>query len=110
MKNPKARMWFVLVVNSVLIGLALFFSAGTTNYWQAWVYLGVGTVSSALLTLAVMKDPVLLESRTRFGPTAETRTIQRSSCCARGSQPSLRSSFPGLIAVSAGRTCLPGFP
>jgi hypothetical protein len=70
-------MWFVLVINSVLTGLALFFSAATTNYWQAWVYLGMGTVSSVLLTLAVIKDPVLLESRTRFGPTAETRTIQK---------------------------------
>ena len=77
MKNPKARMWFVLGINSVLIGLALFFSAGTTNYWQARVYLGVGTVSSVLLTLTVIKDPVLLESRTRSGPTAETRAIQK---------------------------------
>jgi protein-S-isoprenylcysteine O-methyltransferase Ste14 len=96
MKNPKARMWFVLVINSVLIGLALFFSAGTTNYWQAWVYLGLGTVSSVLLTLTVIKDPVLLESRTRFGPTAETRTIQRIIVLCAGFPAVAAFIVPGL--------------
>jgi len=77
MKNPKATMWLSLVISSVVIGLAVFLSAGTTDYWQAWVYLGLGAISSVLLTLSIIKDPVLLESRTRGGPTAETRTIQR---------------------------------
>jgi protein-S-isoprenylcysteine O-methyltransferase Ste14 len=77
MKNPKAKMWFGLVITSVLIGLALFFSAGTIDYWQAWVYLGVNAVCSVLLTLSVIEDPILLESRTRGGPTAEKRPIQR---------------------------------
>ncbi len=77
MKNPKVKAWFGLVITSVLIGLALFLSAGTTNYWQAWVYLGVGAVSSVLLTLYIIKDPMLLESRTKGGPTAEERPIQK---------------------------------
>ena len=77
MKNPKAKMWFWLVVSSVLIGLALFLAAGTITYWQAWVYLGVSAVSSVLLTLSMVKDPILLEGRTKAGPTAEKRTIQK---------------------------------
>jgi protein-S-isoprenylcysteine O-methyltransferase Ste14 len=76
-KSPKAKMWLGLVMTSVLIGLALFLSAGTINYWQAWVYLGVSSVSSVLVTVSVTKDPILLESRTRGGPTAEKRAIQK---------------------------------
>ena len=77
MKNPKAKMWFGLVITAVLIGLALFFSAGTIDYWQAWVFLGVLPVCSVLLTLSVIGDPILLENRTGGGPTAEKRPIQR---------------------------------
>jgi protein-S-isoprenylcysteine O-methyltransferase Ste14 len=77
MKNPRAKMWLTLVITSVLIGLTLFLAAGTINYWQAWAYLGVATVSSVLLTLSVMKDPILLKGRTRYGPAAEKRTIQK---------------------------------
>ena len=77
MKNPKAKMWCELIIASVLIGLALFLSAGTINYWQAWVYLGVSAVSGVLLTFAVIKDPALLENRTKGGPTAEQRPIQK---------------------------------
>ena len=70
-------MWLALVVVFVLMGLALFLSAGTADYWQAWVFLGVGAVSGILLDLFIMKDPVLLESRTKFGPTAEQRPLQK---------------------------------
>lgn len=77
MQNPKAKMWSGLVIFFVLFALALFLSAGTIHYWQAWAYLGAGTVSGVLLTLSIMKDPVLLESRTKAGPTAEGRPIQK---------------------------------
>ncbi len=77
MKNPKIKVWFWLVVCFVLIALALFLSAGTINYWQAWVYLAVGALSSVPLTLYIIKDPILLESRTKAGPMAEKRPIQK---------------------------------
>jgi len=77
MKNLKIRMWLALVVAFVAIGLALFLAAGTIHYWQAWVYLGVAVVTSIPLTLLITKDPVLLESRTKAGPAAEKRTIQK---------------------------------
>ena len=75
--DPKAKWWTALVATTVVIGLALLLSAGTIDYWQAWVFLGVNAVSSVLLTLFVIEDPILLESRTRGGPTAEKRSIQR---------------------------------
>lgn len=68
----------MLVIGLVVIGFLLFLSAGTTRYWQAWVYLGVGAVTSALLTSYVIKDPILLENRTRVGLSAEQRPIQKA--------------------------------
>ena len=70
-------MWLWLIISFVVIGLALFLSAGTINYWQAWVYLAVGAASSVPLTLHIIKDPILLENRTKAGPTAEQRPIQK---------------------------------
>ena len=70
-------MWLALVVAFVLIALTLFLAAGTLKYWQGWVYLGVSAVSSVLLDLSIMKDPILLENRTKAGPTAEKRAIQK---------------------------------
>jgi len=75
--DPEAKWWTALVATTVVIGLALLLSAGTIDYWQAWVFLGVNAVSSVLLTLFVIEDPILLESRTRGGPTAEKRPIQK---------------------------------
>jgi protein-S-isoprenylcysteine O-methyltransferase Ste14 len=77
MKNPKVQAWLWLVVSFVLIALVLFISAERLNYWQAWVYLCVGAVSSVPLTLYVIKDPILLENRTKAGPSAEQRPIQK---------------------------------
>jgi protein-S-isoprenylcysteine O-methyltransferase Ste14 len=77
MNNPKAKIWLWLIASFVLIGLALFISAGTINYWQAWVYLGVGAASSMPLTLHILNDPIQLENRTKAGPAAEPRPIQK---------------------------------
>jgi hypothetical protein len=77
MKHPKIQAWLWLVVSFVLIALALFLSAGTLSYWQAWAYLCVAAVSSIPLTLYMIKDPILLENRTKAGPSAEQRLIQK---------------------------------
>jgi len=58
MKSPRAKMWLDGLGMSVLIALALFLSAGTIDYWQAWAYLGVTAVSSFPLILFISKDPV----------------------------------------------------
>jgi protein-S-isoprenylcysteine O-methyltransferase Ste14 len=96
MKNPKARMWLWLIISFVLIGLALFLSAGTINYWQAWAYLGVGASSSVPLTLHIIKDPILLENRTKAGPTAEQRPIQKIIVACSGVPAIAAFIVPGL--------------
>jgi protein-S-isoprenylcysteine O-methyltransferase Ste14 len=77
MKNTKAKMWFQLVICFVLIALALFVSAGTIYYWQAWVYFVTGIVTSIPIMLYIANDPLLRESRTKGGPTVEQRPIQK---------------------------------
>ncbi|MGB9407841.1 MAG: isoprenylcysteine carboxylmethyltransferase family protein, partial [Terracidiphilus sp.] len=64
-------------VTLVLMGCALFLAAGTFNYWQAWIFLGVGAVANALLNLSMIKNPTLLEGRSKWGPAAEKRTLQK---------------------------------
>jgi protein-S-isoprenylcysteine O-methyltransferase Ste14 len=70
-------MWLSFFVSFVVIALVLFISAGTSNYWQGWAYLCVCAVSGTLLTLYTVKDPLLLEGRTKAGPGAEKRTAQK---------------------------------
>lgn len=77
MKNPKALMWLQLVVGCALLAVALLLSAGALTYWRAWVYVALVVVCSALLTLSISRDPVLLEGRAKGGPTEEQRPIQR---------------------------------
>jgi hypothetical protein len=75
--GPKGKMWLGFVVTFILMGFALFLAAGTLNYWQAWIFLGVVIVSSVLLTLSMTKNPTLLKNRNKYGPAAEKRTIQK---------------------------------
>ena len=84
------------VIALVLFGALLFAPAGTFDYWQAWLFIGVFVVASAVPTgyLAV-KNPAALERRMHGGPTAETRGAQKIA-----SSLTLLS-FPAAMVVSA---------
>lgn len=78
MKSLYTKALLSLVALAVSIGLLLFVSAGTAQYWQAWVYLGIFTGASLLITLYLMKkDPALLKRRMNGGPTAEREPAQK---------------------------------
>jgi protein-S-isoprenylcysteine O-methyltransferase Ste14 len=78
MKNLSARASLALAVLALVMGLLLFVSAGTVDYWQAWVYLAIFFGAASLTTLyLIRKDPALLERRMSGGPTAEKRATQR---------------------------------
>ncbi len=67
---------FVFLV--AMLGLALFASAGTLNYWQAWVYLAVFSICVVAITVYLgFKDRRLLESRLNVGPAAERQPVQQ---------------------------------
>jgi len=62
----------------LILALALFLSAGSLNFWQAWVYLAVWSVCVILITVYLIKyDQTLLEGRVKAGPTAETQKPQQ---------------------------------
>lgn len=49
-----------------VLGLMFFWPAGTLNYWEAWVYIGILLIPVGLATLYLLKhDPDLLERRMR---------------------------------------------
>jgi len=67
-----------LGVLAVILGLLLFVSAGTVKYWQGWVYLGIFSGASLLISVYLIKnDPALLQRRMRGGPSAEKRATQK---------------------------------
>ena len=69
---------FSVLMLALVLGVGLFLTAGTLQYWQAWVYLSVFTIASGLTTLYLIRnDPELLDRRMRGGPMAEKRTTQR---------------------------------
>jgi protein-S-isoprenylcysteine O-methyltransferase Ste14 len=63
---------------ALVMAALLFLSAGTLNYWQAWVFLSVFVgASSAITVYLAIKDPALLERRLKVGPKAETEQTQK---------------------------------
>src|SRR6266404_4904588 len=78
MSSLAAKALFSVLLLAVVMGVILFVTAGTTQYWQAWVYLIIFTITSLLTTIYLIRnDPELLKRRMRGGPTAEKRATQR---------------------------------
>jgi protein-S-isoprenylcysteine O-methyltransferase Ste14 len=66
------------VGGSLFLGLLLFLSAGTFDYWQAWVFIVVFMVTMNVFGVYFsIKDPALVERRKRAGPAAEQSTLQK---------------------------------
>jgi protein-S-isoprenylcysteine O-methyltransferase Ste14 len=83
-------------VEPVVLGSLLFLAAGTLDYWQAWVFLAVAALATAIPTAYLMlTNPVALQRRRHAGPVAEARTVQKViiSCW--------YSSMAGSLLVSA---------
>jgi protein-S-isoprenylcysteine O-methyltransferase Ste14 len=73
-KQAAAGLGFLLVV----MGAALFVTAGTIDYWQAWLFLAVFAISTSAITLYLAKrDPALLARRVKAGPVAEQQRKQQ---------------------------------
>lgn len=78
MKDLNKKSFGGLFFLAAVMYLFLFVSAGTINFWQAWVFLGVFLGSALWITLYLMKyDPSLLEKRVDAGPVAEKEKIQK---------------------------------
>lgn len=76
--NLILKSFLGLVFLVACLALALFLSAGSLGFWQAWVFLAVWTLSVVFITAYLIKyDQKLLASRVQAGPTAETQKIQQ---------------------------------
>jgi protein-S-isoprenylcysteine O-methyltransferase Ste14 len=96
LNNLNLKAWLGLVFLAIAMGLLLFLSAGTPQYWQAWFFLTVFFGASFSITVYLMKrDPALLKRRLSGGPTAEKEKTQKIIM-------SLTSiGFIGLLVVPA---------
>jgi protein-S-isoprenylcysteine O-methyltransferase Ste14 len=76
--NLIVKSFLGLVFLDLCLALALFISAGSLAFWQAWVFLAVWTGCVVLITAYLIKyDQKLLTSRVQVGPTNETQKIQQ---------------------------------
>ena len=78
MKNLTGQAFLGLVQLVAMLAIFLFLPGWTLDYWQAWVFLAVFSVSVFLVTLYFLKkDPSLIERRLKAGPSAEQERSQK---------------------------------
>lgn len=78
MKGLNIKAFAGLFMLFVVMSAALFISAWTFYYWQAWIFLAVFFGSACAITVyLIKKDPELLERRVTAGPTNEKETSQK---------------------------------
>ncbi|TDZ79199.1 Isoprenylcysteine carboxyl methyltransferase (ICMT) family protein [Mycobacteroides salmoniphilum] len=84
------------IIGLAVFAAALFWPAGTFDYWQAWVFLAIFVISSAASSIYLATtNPEVLQRRLHGGPIAETRLVQKVAVTV------LLSSFVALVVVSA---------
>jgi protein-S-isoprenylcysteine O-methyltransferase Ste14 len=78
MNNLLIRTFLGFAFLMLVLALAIFISAGSLAFWQAWGYLAVFAGSTLLITFyLIRRDRALLERRVRGGPTAERQKSQQ---------------------------------
>jgi protein-S-isoprenylcysteine O-methyltransferase Ste14 len=78
MGNVIVKSLLGLAFLMLVLAAAVFLSAGSLGFWQAWVYLGVFLVINLLITAYLIRyDQDLLARRTQVGPVAEPEKHQR---------------------------------
>ncbi len=78
MSNLIVRTILGLAFLMLVLALALFVSAGSQRFWQAWVYLADWALCTILITAYLIRyDQKLLAGRVQAGPVAETQRAQK---------------------------------
>ena len=83
----EARLWLALAILAGVMCALLFGTAGTTQYWQAWVYVSIFLGASVLTTFCV--DPMSVAIR-----RADVRDLQKIETVARAAWPVV---YAGII-------------
>jgi protein-S-isoprenylcysteine O-methyltransferase Ste14 len=75
-KSLKSKLILRFLVGLAVVGGMLFIPAGTLDYWQAWVYIGIIFVPSVPAAIYLYKrDPLLVRRRLQ---TKEKVNVQRA--------------------------------
>ena len=62
----------------LFLAVLMFLPAGTLDYWQGWLYVGLFAACCALTTASLLKhDPALVARRLEVGPKAEREPAQK---------------------------------
>jgi protein-S-isoprenylcysteine O-methyltransferase Ste14 len=78
MSNLIVKSFLGLAFLLLVLGAAVFISAGSFDYWQAWIYLADFAICTILITAYLIKyDQRLLSARVQAGPVAETQKSQQ---------------------------------
>lgn len=72
------RLGISSIIGLVVLGLILFYPAGTFDYWQAWVFIAIFTIATLVPSVYLARtNPAALRRRMHGGPLAEARTVQK---------------------------------
>src|ERR1035438_2433588 len=78
MKDLSKKVFVGFLQLFIGVAMLLFLPAWTLDYWQAWIFLAVYSLSVLAVTLDLMKkDPKLLERRINANPGSENRRNQK---------------------------------
>jgi protein-S-isoprenylcysteine O-methyltransferase Ste14 len=95
MMSPAVKSAISSILGLIGLILLLFLSAGTLDYWQAWVFLGIFITTSLVPGIFLSRiDPAAMERRRHAGPKAESRPVQKAVITG------TMASFAALLVVS----------
>jgi protein-S-isoprenylcysteine O-methyltransferase Ste14 len=78
MTDLSSRAWGGMLRSLLMLGVLLFLSAGTLDYWQAWMYWLLYAAALGFNTAYFLRhDPALIGRRLHAGPAAEPSPSQR---------------------------------
>ena len=68
-KHNPLKIWLSFVVRMTLFAIALMWPAGTWQWWEAWVLVGLWTIYGLMITMYLLRnDPALLSERLKLVP------------------------------------------
>ncbi len=78
MNKLYSRALLGLVFLILALGVIIFLSAGSLQFWQGWFYLSTFALSCTVISIYFLKkDPELVERRMNVGPVAEKEKNQK---------------------------------
>ena len=74
--NNQVKTWLLLIVRTLFFAVALLWPAGTWQWWEAWIIIGLWTVFGVVLTHYLLRhDPALLAERMKFVPLDKDQKV-----------------------------------